>query len=202
MKFELPELPYAIDDLEPHLSARTLEFHYGRHHRGYLEKLRSLVEGTPHETTELYDLVVSTSGEIFNNAAQVWNHTFYWNSMAPDGGGQPSERIARAIARSFGSFETFKKEFIASAVGLFGSGYVWLSFDPEQERIAIEPMKDAENPLLVGRTPLLGMDVWEHAYYLDYQNARQRYVEAFVAHLANWEFANENLETCLRKGGS
>ena len=202
MKFELPELPYAIDDLEPHLSARTLEFHYGRHHRGYLEKLRSLVEGTPHETTELYDLVVSTSGEIFNNAAQVWNHTFYWNSMAPDGGGQPSERIARAIARSFGSFETFEKEFIASAVGLFGSGYVWLSFDPEQERIAIEPMKDAENPLLVGRTPLLGMDVWEHAYYLDYQNARQRYVEAFVAHLANWEFANENLETCLRKGGS
>jgi Fe-Mn family superoxide dismutase len=202
MKFELPELPYAIDDLEPHLTARTLEFHYDRHHRGYLEKLRSLIEGTPHETTELSDLVVSASGEIFNNAAQVWNHTFYWHSMAPNGGGQPSERIARAIARSFGSFETFQKEFIARTVGLFGSGYVWLTFDPEQERIAIEPMKDAESPLLVGRTPLLGMDVWEHAYYLDYQNARQRYVEAFVAHLANWEFANENLETCLRKGGS
>ena len=202
MKFELPELPYAIDDLEPHLSARTLEFHYDRHHRGYLEKLRSLVEGTPHETTELFDIVVSASGEIFNNAAQVWNHTFYWNSMAPGGGGQPSERIARAIARSFGSFETFEKEFVARAVGLFGSGYVWLTFDPDHGRVAIEPMKDAESPLLVGRTPLLGMDVWEHAYYLDYQNARQRYVEAFVAHLANWEFAEENLEKCLRKSGS
>jgi Fe-Mn family superoxide dismutase len=180
MKFELPELPYAIGDLEPHLTAKTLEFHYDRHHRGYLEKLRSLIEGTPRETSELSDLVISTSGDIFNNAAQVWNHTFYWNSMAPDGGGQPSGRIDQAIVRSFGSFATFQKEFIASAVGLFGSGYVWLTFDPEQERVAIEPMKDAQSPLLVGRAPLLCMDVWEHAYYLDYQNVRQRYVEAFL----------------------
>ncbi len=202
MKFELPKLPYAIGDLEPQLTARTLEFHYDRHHRGYLEKLRGLIEGTPHEKSELSELVISTSGEIFNNAAQVWNHTFYWHSMAPDGGGQPSGRIDQAIVRSFGSLATFQKEFIASAVGLFGSGYVWLTFDPEQERVAIEPMKDAESPLLVGRVPLLGMDVWEHAYYLDYQNARQRYVEAFLSHLANWRFANENLATCTPKGGS
>jgi len=202
MKFELPELPYAIGDLEPHLTAKTLEFHYDRHHRGYLEKLRGLIEGTPYETIELSDLVISTSGDIFNNAAQVWNHTFYWHSMAPDGGGQPSGRIDQAIVRSFGSFATFQKEFIASAVGLFGSGYVWLTFDPEQERVAIEPMKDAQSPLLVERIPLLGMDVWEHAYYLDYQNERQRYVETFLSHLANWRFANENLETCTPKGGS
>lgn len=202
MKFELPELPYAIGDLEPHLTAKTLEFHYDRHHRGYLEKLRGLIEGTPYETIELSDLVISASGDIFNNAAQVWNHTFYWHSMAPDGGGQPSGRIDQAIVRSFGSFATFQKEFIASAVGLFGSGYVWLTFDPEQERVAIEPMKDAQSPLLVERIPLLGMDVWEHAYYLDYQNERQRYVETFLSHLANWRFANENLETCTPKGGS
>jgi Fe-Mn family superoxide dismutase len=202
MKFELPELPYAIGDLEPHLTARTLEFHYDRHHRGYLEKLRGLIAGTPRETSELSDLVISTSGDIFNNAAQVWNHSFYWNSMAPDGGGRPSGRIDQAIVRSFGSFATFQKEFIASAVGLFGSGYVWLTFDPEQERVAIEPMKDAESPLLVGRAPLLCLDVWEHAYYLDYQNARQRYVEAFLSHLANWCFANHNLEMCVLKGGS
>jgi Fe-Mn family superoxide dismutase len=182
MRFELPELPYAIGDLEPHLSARTLEFHYERHHRGYLEKLRGLIEGTPHETIELADLVISASGEIFNNA--------------------PSGRIEQALVRSFGSFATFQKEFIASGVGLFGSGYVWITFDPEQERVAIEPMKDAESPLLVGRVPLLGMDVWEHAYYLDYQNARQRYVETFLSHLANWRFANENLAMCTPKAGS
>jgi Fe-Mn family superoxide dismutase len=202
MKFDLPELPYAIGDLEPHLTARTLEFHYGRHHRGYLEKLRVLIEGTLLEAAELPDLVVSADGEVVNNAAQVWNHTFYWNSMAPEGGGRPSGRIGQAIARSFGSFESFQKEFIASGTGLFGSGYVWLTFDPEQERVAIEPMKDAESPLLVGRTPLLGMDVWEHAYYLDYQNARQSYVEGFLSHLANWRFAGENLEACIPKDGS
>jgi len=202
MKFELPELPYAVDALEPHRTARALEFHDDRHHRGYLEKLRGLIEGTPHEETELSDLLISASGEIFKNAAQVWNHTFYWRSMAPDGGGHPSGRIERAIVRGFGSLATFQKEFIASAVGLFGSGYVWLTFDPERESVAIEPMKDADNPLLVGRVPILGIDVWEHAYYLDYQNARQRYVQAFISHLANWRFANENLEACHLEIGS
>ena len=202
MKFELPELPYEIDALEPHLTAKTLDFHYQRHHRGYLEKLRGLIEGTPQEKMELSDLVTHASGEIFNNAAQVWNHTFYWHSMAPDGGGVPSGRIGQAISKSFGSLATFQKEFIASAVGLFGSGYVWLTFDSEQKRVAIEPMKDAESPLLVGRVPLLGMDVWEHAYYLDYQNARQSYVEAFLSHLANWRFAEANLEACHSQGAS
>jgi Fe-Mn family superoxide dismutase len=202
MKFQLPELPYEIDALEPHLTARTLDFHYDRHHRGYLEKLRGLIQGTPQEKMELSDLVTHASGEVFNNAAQVWNHTFYWHSMAPDGGGFPSGRIGQAISKSFGSPATFQKEFIASAVRLFGSGYVWLTFDSERERVAIEPMKDAESPLLVGRVPLLGMDVWEHAYYLDYQNARQRYVEAFLTHLANWRFAEANLSACHSQGAS
>jgi Fe-Mn family superoxide dismutase len=194
MKFELPKLPYAMDALEPHISARTLEFHYERHHHGYLEKLRGLIEGTPDEKLELAELVTERSDAIFTNAAQVWNHTFYWNSMAPDGGGEPSGRIGEAIAKSFGSFAAFRRAFTAQALALFGSGYVWLSFDPESERLAIEALKDADNPLLLKRVPLLGMDVWEHAYYLDYQNARDRYVEAFHSHLANWRFADENLE--------
>ncbi len=194
MVFELPKLPYALDALEPHLSARTLEFHYERHHRGYLEKLRGLIEGTPDEHLELTDLVTQASGAVFNNAAQVWNHTFYWQSMAPDGGGEPSGRLGQALVRSFGSLAAFREAFTARATGLFGSGYLWLTYDPTVERIALEPMKDADNPLLVERVPLLTMDVWEHAYYLDYQNARNRYAEAFVSHLANWRFAAANLE--------
>jgi len=193
MKLELPALPYAKGALEPHLSARTLEFHYERHHRGYLEKLRGLVAGTPDEHLELTDLVTQSSGAVFDNAAQVWNHTFYWNSMAPDGGGEVSGPLGEAIVGSFGSFAAFRKEFVARAAGLFGSGYVWLTFDPTAERLAIEPMKDADNPLLVERVPLLTMDVWEHAYYLDYQNRRPQYAEAFVDHLANWAFAQDNL---------
>ncbi len=195
MIFELPELPYAMDALAPHLSARTLEFHYERHHRGYLEKLRGLIEGTPDEDLELTELVTQATGAVFNNAAQVWNHTFYWQSMAPDGGGEPSGRLGEGLARAFGSIAAFRKEFTDRAVGLFGSGYLWLTYDPADERIALEPMKDADNPLLADRVPLLAMDVWEHAYYLDYQNARNRYAEAFVSHLANWRFAERNLES-------
>ena len=194
MIFELPELPYAMDALEPHLSAKTLEFHYERHHRRYLEKLRSLIEGTPDEHLELTGLVTQAGGAVFNNAAQVWNHTFYWQSMAPAGGGEPSGRLGEAIIRTFGSLAAFREEFTDRAVRLFGSGYLWLTYDPAVERIALEPMKDADNPLLVERVPLLAMDVWEHAYYLDYQNARNRYAEAFVSHLADWRFADANLE--------
>ena len=194
MKFELPKLPYPMDALEPHLSATTLEYHYERHHRGYLEKLRGLIEGTPDEHLELTDLVTQASGAVFNNAAQVWNHSFYWQSMAPDGGGEPSGRLGEAIVRTFGSTAAFREEFTDRAVRLFGSGYLWLTYDPAVERIALEPLKDADNPLLVERVPLLAMDVWEHAYYLDYQNARNRYAEAFVSHLANWRFADANLE--------
>jgi len=194
MIFELPELPYAMDALEPHLSARTLEFHYERHHRGYLEKLRGLIEGTPDAHLELPDLVTQAGGAVFNNAAQVWNHTFYWQSMAPDGGGEPSGRLGEALAHTYGSIAAFREEFTDRAARLFGSGYLWLTYEPAVERIALEPMKDADNPLLVERVPLLAMDVWEHAYYLDHQNARNRYAEAFVSHLANWRFADANLE--------
>ncbi len=194
MRFELPALPYAKNALEPHLSARTLEVHYERHHRGYLEKLRGLIEGTLEENFELTELVKEATGATFQNAAQVWNHSFYWNSMRPGGGGEPTGRIAAAIDRSFGSFGDFREHFVDRAVRLFGSGYVWLSFDPKGEYLVLDGMKDADSPLLVDRVPLLGMDVWEHAYYLDYKNARNRYAESFLAHLANWDFANENLE--------
>ena len=194
MKFQLRALPYAKDALEPHVSARTIDFHYERHHRGYLEKLRGLIEGTPDEGRELTDLVTQATGPIFENAAQVWNHTFYWHSMAPDGGGKPSGLLSEAIDSSFGAFGAFRDEFTDRAVRLFGSGYLWLTYDPAGQRIQLEPMKDADNPLLVERVPLLALDVWEHAYYLDYQNARARYAEAFVSHLANWRFAATNLE--------
>ncbi len=191
-RLELPPLPYAKNALEPHISARTLDFHYDRHHRGYLDKLRALVEGTPDENRELLDLVREGRGAVFNNAAQVWNHTFYWNSMTPGGGGEPTGRIAEALGDAFGSHGSFRKEFVDRAVGLFGSGYVWLTFDPQSSRLGIDPLEDADNPLLAGRVPLLALDVWEHAYYLDHQNARNRYVEAFLDHLANWRFAEAN----------
>ncbi len=194
MKIELSPLPYAMDALESSISSKTLELHYGRHHRGYVEKLQGLIEGTTHEGAELEHLVTNSSGAIFNNAAQVWNHSFYWNSMAPGGGGQPGGRIGVAVNRSFGSFAAFREQFKSRAVGLFGSGYLWLTLDPGNEQLALEALKDADNPMLHERIPLLGMDVWEHAYYLDYQNARDRYVETFLTNLANWRFADANLE--------
>ncbi len=193
MHFELPELPYAKDALEPHLSARTVEIHYERHHRGYLDKLRGLIEGTPDADRELAELVRSSSGPVFDNAAQVWNHTFYWHSMTPGGGGEPTGAIAEALVESFGSVEAFRARFLEAAQ-LFGSGYVWLSFDPASDRLVVEAMKDADSPLLTDRVPLLAMDVWEHAYYLDYQNERPRYAQAFLDHLVSWSFANENYE--------
>ena len=194
MTIELPALPYAMDALEPALSAKTLEFHYGRHHRGYFEKLQGLVAGTRDENAELEQIVTNASGALFNNAAQVWNHSFYWDSMTPGGGGQPRGRIGEAIHRDFGSFGAFREQFKLRATGLFGSGYLWLTLDPENGQLALEAMKDADNPMLHERVPLIGMDVWEHAYYLDYQNERDRYVEAFLTELANWRFADANLE--------
>jgi Fe-Mn family superoxide dismutase len=194
MNFQLPALPYAKDALEPHVSARTIEVHYERHHRGYLEKLQGLIGGTPDEARELTDLVTHASGPVFENAAQVWNHTFYWQSMVPGGGGEPSGPLSEAIRRSFGAYGAFRDEFAERAVRLFGSGYLWLTYDPAGERIHLQPMKDADNPLLVEHVPLLALDVWEHAYYLDYQNARARYAEAFLSHLANWRFAAASLE--------
>jgi Fe-Mn family superoxide dismutase len=193
VKFELQPLPYPKEALEPYLSRRTLEFHYEKHHRGYMTKLAAAIEGTRDADCSLEDLVIHSQGPIFNNAAQVWNHTFYWNSMAPGGGGHPTGDIGRAIDRDFGSYAEFRSRFVDQSTGLFGSGYVWLYFNPRTERLQIDAMKDAANPMLCEGVPVLGMDVWEHAYYLDYQNGRDTYVGVFLDHLANWEFAGVNM---------
>ena len=198
MLTDLPPLPYPKGALSPHLSAETLEFHYERHHRGYLDKLRGLVAGTHHEASDLVVLMLEGQGAIRNNAAQVWNHSFYWNSMSPEGGGEPTGDIAEAIRSSFGSLASFEKEFSDCGVGLFGSGYVWLAHDPDTDRLVIEAGKDAANPLEIGRTPLLTADVWEHAYYLDHRNERNRYLESFLGHLANWQFAEDSLKQARR----
>ncbi len=200
MDFQLATLPYRRDALSPHLSAETIDFHYDRHHRGYLEKLKGLVQGTPDEHLELEQLVTRAEGVVFNNAAQVWNHDFYWNSMSPDGGGLPTGRIGEAIAQSFGSLAAFEEQFASCAVGLFGSGYVWLTYDPAQSRVRLEALKDADSPLLSDRIPLLAADVWEHAYYIDYRNDRHRYAETFVTHLANWTFAETNFRRASMAG--
>jgi Fe-Mn family superoxide dismutase len=193
VKFEIPKLPYAVDALAPHVSARTVEIHYEKHHKGYLEKLRRQIEGKPEADRALEDLIRTSEGGVFNNAAQVWNHTFYWRSMTPDGGGRPSGAIRDALEAGFGSFEDFKQRFGEAANGEFGSGWAWLVLAPSG-RLQVISSSDAENPLQTGHTPLLTLDVWEHAYYLDYQNERARYVEGFLDHLANWKFAAENLE--------
>ncbi len=187
MKHELPPLPYAMDALAPHISKETLEFHYGKHHQGYVNKLNAGIEGTEFEDTTLEDIVRQATGGLFNNAAQVWNHTFYWNSMSPGGGGKPTGKLAAAIDRSFGSFDKFRAEFSAKAAGLFGSGWTWLA-KKEDGSLTLMNAQNAETPLRTGETAILTCDVWEHAYYIDYRNARPQYIEAFWE-LANWEFA-------------
>jgi len=191
MAFSLPELPYAKNALEPHISAETLEYHYGKHHQTYVDKLNGLVEGTDTANQSLEDIIQSASGGLFNNAAQVWNHTFYWHSLSPNGGGAPSGKIAELITRDFGSFEDFVEKFNASAVGNFGSGWTWLVQNADGS-LAIVNTDDADTPLTGNAKPLLTCDVWEHAYYVDYRNARPKYLEAFWK-LVNWEFANSNL---------
>ena len=187
----LPELPYASDALSPHISAETLAFHYGKHHRAYVNNLNQLIPGTEYEHLDLEGIVRSSSGKIFNNAAQVWNHTFYWNSLAPGAGGEPSGELARLIATAFGSFEEFQKQFAAAAIGTFGSGWAWLVKKPSGA-LEIRSTSNAEPAFLSGDVPLLTCDVWEHAYYIDYRNDRGAYVKAFW-NLANWEFAARNL---------
>ena len=191
MSFTLPELPFAQDALEPHISARTLSFHYGKHHAGYLGKLNAAVAadaGLRGKTLE--EIILSADGGLFNNAAQVWNHTFYWNSLSPNGGGAPKGALGAAIDATFGSFDAFKEQFAAAAGGRFGSGWAWLVADADG-KLAITSTGNAGCPLTEGVTPLLTCDVWEHAYYLDYQNARPAYVAAFW-NLANWDFAEAN----------
>ncbi|MCB9666191.1 MAG: superoxide dismutase [Alphaproteobacteria bacterium] len=192
MAFELPALPYPKDALAPHISAETLDFHHGKHHAAYVSKLNAAVEadaGLQGKTLE--QIVKSSSGGVFNNAAQVWNHTFYWNSMSPSGGGAPTGAIAAAIDASFGSFAAFKEKFSAAAGGQFGSGWAWLVKEPSGG-LAIVTTANADTPITGASTPILTCDVWEHAYYVDYRNARPKYVEAWWS-LVNWDFANANL---------
>jgi Fe-Mn family superoxide dismutase len=199
MKFELSPLPYAKDALAPHLGAETLEYHYEKHHRGYLQKLEKLLAGKPLAERTLIEIVRESDGAVFDNAAQVWNHTFYWNSMVPKGGGTPGGVVRSAIESAFGSFDRFRKQFVESAVGVFGTGWTWL-VQERDGRIAIRATEDADTPLQDATvTPLLTCDVWEHAYYLDYRHERPRYVETFLDRLANWAFVAENLEPARAK---
>jgi len=192
MAFELPALPYANDALAPHISAETIEYHYGKHHQTYVTNLNNLVPGTEFDGLSLEDIVKKSSGGIFNNAAQVWNHTFYWNCLSPNGGGAPTGGLANAIDRTFGSFEKFKEEFTKCAVTTFGSGWAWLVKNANGT-LELVSTSNAACPLTAGQTPILTCDVWEHAYYIDYRNARPKYLEAFWA-LVNWEFASANYD--------
>ncbi|MDD1621070.1 MAG: superoxide dismutase [Fe] [Methylococcaceae bacterium] len=192
MTFELPALPYAKDALAPHISAETIEYHYGKHHQTYVTNLNNLVPGTEFEGLSLEEIVKKSSGGIFNNAAQVWNHTFYWNSLSPNGGGAPTGGLANAIDRTFGSFEKFKEEFTKTAVTTFGSGWAWLVKNPNGT-LELVSTSNAGCPLTAGQTPILTCDVWEHAYYIDFRNLRPKYLEAFWA-LVNWEFVSANYE--------
>ena len=190
MAFELPALPYAKNRLVPHISEETLEYHYGKHHQTYVTNLNNLIPGTEFESLTLEEIIVKSSGPIFNNAAQVWNHTFYWNSLAPNAGGEPTGTLAKAINDKFGSFGKFKEEFTKCAVTTFGSGWAWLVKNADGS-LALVSTSNAGCPLTTGQKPLLTCDVWEHAYYIDYRNARPAYLEAFWA-LVNWDFAAAN----------
>ena len=190
MTFELPALPFEKDALAPYISAETLEFHHGKHHQTYVTNLNNLVPGTEFENLSLEEIVVKATGGIFNNAAQVWNHTFYWNSLAPNAGGEPTGELAAAINATFGSFATFKEEFTKTAITTFGSGWAWLVKNADGS-LALVSTSNAGCPLTAGQTPLLTCDVWAHAYYVDYRNARPAYLEAFWA-LVNWDFATKN----------
>ncbi len=192
MAFELPPLPYPKDALEPHMSERTLSFHHGKHHQTYVNNLNGLIEGTPKENSSLEEIILAAEpGGLFNNAAQTWNHTFFWNCMTPGGGGEPDGDLRTAIEGSFGSVDDFLQTFTDKAKTLFGSGWTWLA--KGDDGLEVLQTKDADLPLKHGKTALLTIDVWEHAYYLDYQNARPAYIETWLGHLLNWEFAAENL---------
>ena len=191
MSYQLPELPYAKNALEPHISAETLEFHHGKHHNTYVTNLNNLVPGTEFEGKSLEEIIKSApAGGIFNNAAQVWNHTFYWNCLAPNAGGAPTGALADAINAAFGSFDAFKEKFATSCATNFGSGWTWLVKNADGG-VEIANTSNAGCPLTDGKTPLLTCDVWEHAYYIDYRNARPKYVESFW-NLVNWDFAAAN----------
>jgi superoxide dismutase, Fe-Mn family len=192
MEHKLPELPYKQDALAPYISAETLEYHYGKHHKAYVDNLNKQIIGTEFEKMTLEEIVRRTSGPINNNAAQHWNHTFYWNCLAPNAGGEPAGEVADAITKYFGSFSKFQEKFTSLATTLFGSGWAWLVKNNDGS-LSVESKSNADNPVRDGRKPLLVCDVWEHAYYIDYRNARAKYVEAFWK-LVNWKFVAENLK--------
>ena len=192
MQLTIPPLPYPKHALEPHLSRETLELHYEKHHKGYLSKLKKAIEGKPEAEKSLEELIRTSTGDLFNNAAQVWNHGFYWMSLDPEGGGKPEPELLHVIESSFGSFDRFRTAFRDAAVGEFGSGWAWVVRGPDGG-LAVRSSSDAENPLQLGLVPLLTLDVWEHAYYVDYRNERARYVDAFLDHLVNWSFLASNL---------
>ncbi|TFZ50914.1 superoxide dismutase [Fe] [Serratia proteamaculans] len=191
MSFELPALPYEKNALEPHISAETLEYHYGKHHNAYVVNLNNLLKGSKFEGLSLEEIVKASDGGIFNNAAQVWNHTFYWHCLSPQGGGEPEGKLAAAINQAFGSFAAFKQQFSDAAVKNFGAGWTWLVKKPDGS-LAIVNTSNAATPLTGDGKPLLTVDVWEHAYYIDYRNARPVYLENFWA-LVNWAFVEKNL---------
>ena len=191
MTHELPPLPYPKEALEPHISRETLDFHHGKHHKAYVDKLNELIKGTEFENAPLEDIVRRSEGKVFNNAAQTWNHTFFWNCMSPKGGGRPSGELAKAIDSSFGSFDEFKKKFSTDAGEIFGTGWAWL-VKRDDGALAIRALEDADTPLESGGRALLTLDVWEHAYYIDYRNRRPDFIKAFW-NIVNWEFARANL---------
>ncbi len=190
MAFTLPELPYARDALEPHMSKETLDFHYGKHHQTYVDKANGLVSGTDNDGKSLEELIRTSSGPLFNNVAQIWNHSFFWNCLTPNAAG-PNEAVSAALTEAFGSVDAFKEKFTASAVNNFGSGWTWLVRTADG-KLDVVNTSNAGNPMTDGHTPLLTVDVWEHAYYIDFRNARPKFLEAFWA-LCNWDFVAQNL---------
>ncbi len=201
MAVELPKLPYALDALEPHISKRTLEFHHGKHHKAYVDKTNELIANTDLANKSLEEIVRAAAGQkdkatLFNNAAQAWNHTFLWNSMSPKGG-KPAGALAQAIEKDLGGFATFAENFKKAAVGQFGSGWAWLTL--ANGKLEISTTGNADTPLVHGKTPLLTLDVWEHAYYLDYQNRRPDYVSTFLEKIVNWDFAAGNLQKASQR---
>lgn len=196
MAFELPPLPYPADALEPHMSAQTFSFHHGKHHKAYVDNLNKLIAGTDLENKPLEEIIRRTANDpgkvgVFNNGAQVWNHTFYWHCMKPGGGGQPTGELAGMMDQAFGGYQGFVEQFKGTSVGRFGSGWGWLVL--ENGELKVVSTQNADNPLTKNQVPLLTVDVWEHAYYLDYQNRRPDFVQSFLDHMVNWEFVAENL---------
>ncbi|MEX5747387.1 superoxide dismutase [Fe] [Massilia sp. X63] len=191
MEHQLPALPYAKEALQPHISAETLEYHYGKHHQTYVTNLNNMIKGTEYENMSLEEIIQKSQGGVFNNSAQVWNHTFFWNCMSPNGGGAPTGKVADAINAKWGSFDKFKEEFNKSALGNFGSGWTWL-VQKTDGSVDIVNTSNAGTPLTTSDKPLLTADVWEHAYYIDYRNARAKFLDAFW-NVANWDFVNQNM---------